>query len=548
MAGTELGTVQAARGGDVPAAEHALEALLARHPRAIVEAVQAESSPVPVPVPGSVPLRHHRLLEHDTLLDFVVPEDQPVVARLWAEARRRGISSGTVRRRDEPSAPTMLYFVDARADHGVMMALVTDEIAPDRTVIGEDRPPAPPSRLTRSTLDPAGTFISVDEGMIQVLGRPADDLVGRRALELVHPDDYDLTVATWIEMLEHPDVPRREPMRMRMRHADGHYVWLEISHENRLADPDHRDVLSAGVDVTEEMSAHEAVRAREQLLADLVETMPVGLFHVATDGSLRYANERLREMTGVRDAATLDEQLARLAGDSRQRARRLAARALAGEGGDVLLTVRGQGGAGRRHWELRVRPLRDAAGTLIGATGSLEDVTARVVAHEDLEQQATRDPLTGCLNRAAVMRRLEESLRADGGGRCTGTAVVFVDLDDFKSVNDRHGHARGDEVLAEVASRLRASVRGGDAVGRLGGDEFLVVCSGVASAADARRAGRAIAGRIRGGLQTMQDAAVVGATVGVAWTDAPHADAAELVARADADMYRAKRNGTSRAG
>ena len=101
-------------------------------------------------------------------------------------------------------------------------------------------------------------------------------------------------------------------------------------------------------------------------------------------------------------------------------------------------------------------------------------MTDSIAMREELRRRATHDELTGCLNRAAITRALEQSI--DDGEPGAQRALLFIDLDGFKEVNDDHGHAAGDELLRAVAGHLRASVRAGDLVGRLGGDEFLVLC------------------------------------------------------------------------
>src|SRR5439155_20058487 len=138
--------------------------------------------------------------------------------------------------------------------------------------------------------------------------------------------------------------------------------------------------------------------------------------------------------------------------------------------------------SGTRVFQVSLRPLTDDIGRVSGAIGCLSDVTDSVQLRRTLELRATVDKLTRCLNRAATLELLDLllSVRAIGDG----VAVVYVDLDQFKAVNDCFGHATGDAILAEAARRLRNAVKDADAVGRLGGDEFLVVCPGVASTCD----------------------------------------------------------------
>ncbi len=150
---------------------------------------------------------------------------------------------------------------------------------------------------------------------------------------------------------------------------------------------------------------------------------------------------------------------------------------------------------------------------------------------EELAELSRTDPLTGCLNRRGFSERLDAEL-AEGGE----VALIQLDLNDFKSVNDRHGHATGDELLRWVGSTLRALLRGSDAVGRLGGDEFALLLPGL-SAGEAR----AVADRTLAAL-----AERIGATAGVACHPTDGATGDELHRHADAELY--SRKSTTRTG
>ena len=177
---------------------------------------------------------------------------------------------------------------------------------------------------------------------------------------------------------------------------------------------------------------------------------------------------------------------------------------------------------------------------------SAQDVTERRRAEQDLREltavlteRAVRDPLTGLANRALLEERLRTALARDArSGQTTG--VLFLDLDGFKDVNDRHGHAVGDEVLRVVAERLVGVVRPSDTVARLGGDEFVVLVEDATGEALGRLAERlqaAIALPVPvGGLHLR-----VGASVGSALSHAGEDDPQGLLSAADARMYLAKR-------
>lgn len=154
-----------------------------------------------------------------------------------------------------------------------------------------------------------------------------------------------------------------------------------------------------------------------------------------------------------------------------------------------------------------------------------------------LAHQATHDPLTGVGNRAALLDRLELALaRARRSGR--GVAVLFCDLDDFKAINDQHGHSAGDHVLVEVAARITSAVRPSDTVCRTGGDEFVVVCEDLSDPSQAEHIAARMTQAVESTPIDLEDSALsIGVSVGLAHAD-PLVDEAERVLRhADLAMY-----------
>lgn len=170
------------------------------------------------------------------------------------------------------------------------------------------------------------------------------------------------------------------------------------------------------------------------------------------------------------------------------------------------------------------------------------DVTDRVREQRHLAHLANHDVLTGLPNRALLIDRVEQGLaRLTRGPRDRPyLAVLFLDLDCFKTVNDHYSHAAGDALLQEVARRLRVSVRPGDTVSRLGGDEFVVLCEDLREVHEAE----AVADRLEQALAAPYDNVLLGlvlrASVGIVVTRDAGARAEELLDRADAQMYRVK--------
>ncbi len=185
----------------------------------------------------------------------------------------------------------------------------------------------------------------------------------------------------------------------------------------------------------------------------------------------------------------------------------------------------------------------------LGAEGlvvvSLDDITAFRKAEQALAHRASHDPLTGLPNRAVLMSHLGRVL-ARLGRRPGTVAVMFVDLDGFKNINDSYGHRVGDSVLNEVARRISVAVRRDDVVTRMGGDEFVVVCDALESSSESAM----VAERIRAALDEPFDSHgrshQLSASIGVAQTSDPATSGEDLLRRSDLAMYLAKERGRNR--
>jgi len=263
----------------------------------------------------------------------------------------------------------------------------------------------------------------------------------------------------------------------------------------------------------------------------------------ADDHPMLYVNPAFEQMTGYTSAEVLGRNCRLLQGEQTDpeaiRALSLAIR----RGEEHQCVVRNHRKDGTLWWnELHLSPVRDEAGRLTHYLGYQHDVTARVEAEEALVRQATRDSLTGLANRGHLLERLEAVLEVAAlAGR--SVAVLFLDLDGFKDVNDTHGHAAGDSVLIQVAERLRAALRTSDVICRNGGDEFVAVLPDLDPIDAARVAGRAAAD-VTAILQRPFAAGPASVTlsgsVGAAVYPRNGNTADRLLAVADSDMYLAK--------
>ena len=176
---------------------------------------------------------------------------------------------------------------------------------------------------------------------------------------------------------------------------------------------------------------------------------------------------------------------------------------------------------------------------------SIRYAIERKRAQLELSHQALHDALTGLPNRALFLDRLERSLMR-GGRRPVPVAVLFLDVDTFKLINDSLGHEAGDSLLVQLARRLEGVVRPSDTVARFGGDEFTILCEQLGSEYDALAMARRVADEIRQPFTVEGHELFITASVGIAYTQNPASDPTTLVRNADAAMYRAKERGGGR--
>jgi diguanylate cyclase (GGDEF)-like protein/PAS domain S-box-containing protein len=395
--------------------------------------------------------------------------------------------------------------------------------------------------MTRNT---AGVITGVDESIVDMLGWRAEQLIGSPSTKFIHPEDQASAITAWMAMITSPGTTH--VWRGRYQAVDGAWSWVETV--NRLDDSEEPVVASSMTRVTvEQAGMEEELRAREQLLSRLSDALPVGLFQIDTTGQVTFTNDRLHAIVGRVPAATIEAQLSTVVAEDRSALTEALAAVLADQAVDDIeirlrLTKTEAVVDGERVCLLSLRTLTDSAGIVTGAVGCLSDVTDRVQLRRELEVRASVDELTSCLNRAASLELLGRTTAASSATG-DGSALVFIDLDHFKSVNDRFGHAAGDRLLIAAADLLRRAVRDCDDVGRLGGDEFLVICPRVESSDLAVKIAERIAAVLTATVDVGPDCVELRTSVGVAWTtEALDADA--FIAQADSAMYRSKRTGS----
>lgn len=504
-----------------------MDALLRTKPEAVVAAIG--DAGVLRPIPDTVPLQGQQRFEEGTAIDLIVPEDQVRVLDAWRRAAEEPVVTADVRLLADPASQARLHFVDVRPVHGVHL-IVLEADDPELAARSVKERDTQRRRAAHIERDPLGVVLAADEAVTELLGWTPEELVGRQTIDLVHPDDVERALESWMAMRAGAGNGR---IRVRYRHADGHHLWLEVSNDNRLEDPAVGRVLSELVDVTSEMAQLEDLRARERLLAGLAEALPIGVAQVRPDGVVAYANPPMTALLGplhhrhdlVRACHHQDQALVASALDA----------SLHGQPSDLEVDV--PRGDGSRRCELTLRPVADdGTGAEGGVIVCAADVTARSRLQSELQHRADHDPLSGCLNRAATLRSLDEALRA-----APQVAVAFIDLDQLKVINDVLGHAAGDTLLSIAAGRLRRVIRSGDRLGRIGGDEFVVICPLLHGPVEADHLAERLSAAVNDEVWVADHRVLLAASVGLALSDPGELDGEALLGRADAAMYDVKR-------
>ena len=188
--------------------------------------------------------------------------------------------------------------------------------------------------------------------------------------------------------------------------------------------------------------------------------------------------------------------------------------------------------------------MTDAEGRRV-SQGLVVDTTDQKRLEAQLLHDALHDPLTGLANRVLFRDHLERALIRRRRRR-SSVALLFLDVDDFKVVNDSLGHRAGDRLLVEVARRIEATIRAGDVAARQGGDEFTVLIEGVQSVEEATETAERLAANLREPIDVEGRSMVIGVSIGIALANGPETVADDLLAHADAAMYAAKAQGKAR--
>ena len=295
---------------------------------------------------------------------------------------------------------------------------------------------------------------------------------------------------------------------------------------------------------TQHARSEEEIRARGARFRALIEHSSDGVTVADADGRIVYDSPSVAALLGYEDGERVGHASADYIHEDDVRLLTNSFERLTGSTNDTV-EVRLRRRDGEWRWaEVHLSNLLDEP-DIAGIVANFRDVTERRQLEGRLAHQAFHDDLTGLANRALFQDRVSHALCSHARDGASQLALIFIDLDDFKTVNDAHGHGVGDEVLVAVAQRIGAAVRSGDTCARFGGDEFAILLENLPQPGLAYEVGARILESLRTEIRTAAGAVELNASLGIVFST-PGIDASDLIRNADLAMYEAKGQGKGR--
>jgi diguanylate cyclase (GGDEF)-like protein/PAS domain S-box-containing protein len=391
---------------------------------------------------------------------------------------------------------------------------------------------------------PTGHVIDANPAAAAVIGLSIEEMRGRRSDELWEATTESGETLPFEERPVMLSALQGRPVRdfmMRIRRRDGEVRWLQID-SIPVPDPEGGpgQIVSSFLDVTERKNAEAALRESESRFRAVFDRAAVGIARIGLDGKLMDANPAIASMLAYQPDQILGRSLKDLTHPDDYQPEAFA-RLVAGDLEVSEAEARYLRKDGDPIWCRSITTLvRSSEGQPLFVIGMLENITERKAQDAALEHQALHDALTDLPNRTLLQDRLHQAIRLS---RRDGTemALLVMDLDRFKEINDTFGHHFGDVILRMVAGRLVGEVRSSDTVARLGGDEFAAVLPNVDGRAGAELAARKLLRALEAPFVLEGEGLEIGGSVGIALYPEDGKDAETLMRRADVAMYVAKR-------
>ncbi|RUO22239.1 bifunctional diguanylate cyclase/phosphodiesterase [Aliidiomarina iranensis] len=390
------------------------------------------------------------------------------------------------------------------------------------------------------TLDENGKFLQMNEAGLRLLGLSETAIIGQHYSKVVRAQDLERTHEHFVAALN-GEAQRYE---IQIFNQAGETLDVDITNMPIVVSGKITGIHGIATNITQRLRD----QGQLQILQRSVEASVNGI--VIADGRkpgypLVYVNPAFQKITGYTASEILGKTCKVLQGEgSDKRALEQIRNGLKKER-DVQTTIRNYRKDGTAFWnDLYLAPVRDQKGELTHYIGIQNDVTARKEQEEQVAWHATHDPLTRLPNRSLLEDRLEQAFRFSRRYQ-RNLAVMFIDLDGFKPVNDSMGHSVGDALLCAVAERIQNTIRDGDTLARFGGDEFVVVLPNAGTESDINEIAERFLFEIAEPYKVGNKELTLTASIGLALSDEDLDDPRLLIQRADMAMYKAKRRGNN---
>ncbi|HEX4490190.1 MAG TPA: EAL domain-containing protein [Acidimicrobiia bacterium] len=482
-------------------------------------------------------------------LDFIHPEDLQLAALAIASVQQKEVGSLLELRVRSGDGWRLVEMIGAPLGDELLLSVrdVTErrrwEVAGDE--VARFRSLMQNSASLTMLLTGDGVVTASSGALTRQLGHDQEWLEGRTLDALVDGDDRAILDAALRDVCSDEDGAPRVPVTvdLRLRHISRDAIPFALTFTNLLDDPTVEGLVVTGHDITDRVAAEEDVRATNSVLAATLESTADGILVVDESGRMTSVNGRFTEMWKLppdalddrNDVAALAFLLDQLCDPAAFVAKihELYADPEASSH-DTLDFKDG------RVYERDSLP-QWINGQVVGRVWSFRDVTEHRRLQSELIHQAFHDPLTGLANQALFRDRVDHATtrleRSDGQ-----LAVLFIDLDEFKTVNDSLGHSAGDDLLRVASDRLTSCLRQGDTAARLGGDEFAVLIDDLEAPEHATEIAERIVAALQQPVALGTKPVAATASIGIAF-GAAGSNADELLRNADLAMYTAKANG-----
>ncbi|WP_188738209.1 EAL domain-containing protein [Shewanella inventionis] len=382
------------------------------------------------------------------------------------------------------------------------------------------------------------TVIFWNKASENLYGFTKEQALGKKLEDLIIPEPYRQDVIdnvnAWIE--DGTPIPAEELL---LKHADGTMVPVYSSHTLINNTDNETEMYCIDIDLSAQKQAEEQALT----LSQAIEQSPISMILTDTDSKIEYVNAAFERTSGYSAAEVIGQPTSMLKSGLTPKSLYTELWQAIADGNAWQGELQNRKKNGDIFWEhAHIAPIFDNAGVTKHYLALKQDVTQYKQQEEKILHQAHYDSLTGLPNRLLSLDRLAHMLKQAKQAN-NQIAVLFLDLDDFKKVNDTLGHSVGDELLIQAATRLQNTVRSDDVVGRLGGDEFIILLSDIHQQADIEIAADKLLQQFYTPFKLGSRELVSTISIGIARYPNSSVDAKELLRQADAAMYHSKEQG-----